>query len=207
MVAMIIAIVTLCGAFVGTYLQTGSIWDAMLAGGTVILIYLLRLLVSSARALQTVRGRVISIALGLTLIAGVTSHWLILRRTTNWQYEYMQVLRKIIEHGSLQSSMQERSMAAFAAYSRQIPGKAQPLSAIFNERNPRIDSSTGLVDTLYDGLKVYAVSVADSEVLLIGVGSFSEGQETAFANFDGKKGILQSRVRLSTKGVDYEIQN
>jgi hypothetical protein len=207
MVAMIIAIVALCGAFVGTYLQTGSIWDAMLAGGTVILIYLLGLLVSSARALQTVRGRVITLALGLTLIAGVTSHWLILRRTTNWQYENRHVIRKVIEHGSLQSSMHERSIAAFAAYSRQSPGKSLPLSTIFNERNPRIDSSTGLVDTLWEGLKVYAVPVADSEVVVIGVGSFTKGEDAAFTNYDGRKGILQSRVRLSTKGVDYEIQN
>jgi hypothetical protein len=207
MVPLILAIAALCIAFVATYLQTGSIWNAMMAGGTVILVYLLGLLVISARALQTARGRAITLALGLVLIAGVSSHWLILRWTTNWQYDNVHVIRNVIEHGSLQSSMQERSMAAFAAYARQNPVKSRPLSTIFNERNPRIDSSTGLVDTLWEGLKIYAVSVTDSEIMLIGVGSFTEGEDTAFTNFDGRKGILQSGVRLSTKGVDYEIQN
>jgi hypothetical protein len=207
MVAMIIALVALCAAFVSTYLLTGNIWDAMLSGGTVILIYLLGLLLSSVRVLRSVRGRIITLTLGFTLIAGITSHWLILRRTTNWQYENMHVIRKVIDHGVLQSNMQERSMAAFAAYSRQNPDQANPLPSIFDRRNPRIDSTTGLVDTLWEGLRIYALSVGDSEVVLIGEGSFTEGEDAAFANFDGRKGILQSCVRLSTKGVDYEIQN
>jgi hypothetical protein len=207
MIPIIITIIALCGAFVVTYFQTGSIWDAMLASGTVILIYLVGLLLDSARALGTVRGRVVTLVCGMAIIAGVVSHWLILRSTTNWQYETLHIIRKVIDHGYLHSVMQERSMPAFAAHYRQNPRRPRSLSTIFDGRNPRINSSTGLLDTLSEGLKVYALSMADTEVVLIGEGSFTQGEDSGFTNYDGRKGILQSRLRLTTKGVDYEIQN
>ena len=207
MVPILITIVALCGAFAGTYFQTGSIWDAMLASGAVAIIYLVGLLVKSARALGTVRGRIITLACGMAILAGVVSHWLILRSTSNWQYENLHIIRKVIAHGYLQVVMHERSIPAFAAYYKQNPRRVRSLSTIFEERNPRINSSTGLIDTLSEGLKVYALSVADTEVVLIGEGSFTQGEDSGFTNYDGRKGILQSRLRLTTKGVDYEIQN
>jgi hypothetical protein len=207
MIPIIITIVALCGAFVGTYFQTGSIWDATLASGAVILIYLMGLLVKMARAVGTAWRRVVTLACGMVLIAGVFSHWLILRSTTNWQFETLHIIRKVIDHGYLHTIMQERSMPAFTAYYRQNPQRSRSLSTIFDGRNPRINSSTGLIDTLSEGLKVYALSMADTEVVLIGEGSFTLGEDPGFTNYDGRKGILQSRLRLTTKGVDYEIQN
>ncbi len=207
MIWLVVTIAAICGTFVAVLGLTGDIWSAANAAGAIVLAYLIVAAVWMTRPPVSTRARAFILgAVGLGL-AGTVTHWRIASSTTNFQYELLQVIRRQIEHSIISAKMDERSLPVFAAdYRERTPG-AKRLAPLFDEMNPGIDRSTHLLDTLGEGIRVYAVALSDTEVVISGVSGFTRGRDRTFRNLDGRTGLLQSRQRLTPAGVDYAIEN
>ncbi len=207
MIWLVVTIAAICGTFVAVLAWTADVWLAADAAGAIVLAYLVVATVWMTRPPVSARARALILgAVGLGL-AGTVSHWLIASSTTTFQYELLQVIRRQIEHSMISAKMDERSLPVFAAYYRQRTAGVKKLATLFDEMNPGIDRNAHLLDTLGEGIKVYAVALSDSEVVVSGVSGFTPGRDRAFRNLDGRTGLLQSRLRLTPAGVDYAIEN
>jgi hypothetical protein len=203
---------SMCGvgtAFAGTYFATGNIWDAMYAAGGLALVFVAVLLVRATRPPVTIKQRIIVLGISLLLLTGVTGHWVVMNSMTRWQYTQLQEIRKRIEYGLMVSRMYDRATPVFAAYHRQSSSGKRPLPELFFSQNSMLDDETHLllVDSLSDGLKLFASVHGDSGVILTTVSGITQGPEPRFRNYDGRAGFLQSRLYMTPKGMDYEIQN
>jgi len=206
---LVLSICAVGAAFSGTYIATGDIWDAMDASGVLVFLFLAALLIRATRPPVTTKQRVIAIGLSVLLLTGVAGQWIVMKSMTRWQYTQLQDIRKRIEYGMMVSYMYDHAAPAFAAYHRQPSPEKQSLTSLFQSQNPALDSETHLLilDSLANGLKVYATVYGDSRVILTTVSGITQGAEARFRNFDGRTGFLQSRLLMTPEGMDYETQN
>ncbi len=207
MVWIPVALAAICAAFIGVYYRTGDIWTAANAAGAIVLLSLAVLVVRMTRPPVTTQGRRAIAGLFALLIAGATAHWLIMWSTTNYQYDTLQTIRRTIERGILYSKMEDRSMASFAAYYTQKPRDAKTLGDVFRAQNPQMNPDSHLLDTLDEGMKVYATVVSDSLVELKGESGITFGRSGGFTNVDGRSGFLQVQLRLTPEGVERAAEN
>ena len=207
---IITAIVLLLAAFVGRFLQTGEIWDAMNAAGIVSLVYVVGLLYSYTRPPTNTRQRWIVISVAGLLILGVAVHWITMYTQTRWQYITLHTIHKTIFHGIVSDNMHGRAIRAFSEFHTQSEKNKKSLGEIFQKGNPLLHPEISLLDTgsaASEGIWVYVASISDSEIVLIGQALFIDGEDPSFQNFTGKRGMTQDRLRLNTQGIFYEIQN
>ena len=55
---------------------------------------------------------------------------------------------------------------------------------------------------------MFVTSLSDSEVVLVVQDSITiDGEDPHFKNFDGRYGMTQDRLRITKRGLEYEIQN
>jgi hypothetical protein len=83
------------------------------------------------------------------------------------------------------------------------------LGDVFRKGTPNVDQDSSLVELDQDGKsKLFVASVTDWEVVLICQASIPiDGEDPKFKNFDGHVGMTQDQLRITKKGLVYEIQN
>lgn len=206
---LVLSICAVGAGFAGTYYGTGNIWDAMNVAGVLVFLFLTALLIRTTRPPVTIKQRVVILAISALLLTGVTGHWIVMNSMTQWQYSQLQDIRKRMEYSLMVSYMYDHAAPVFAAYHRQPSPAKRSLAEVFLSQNPALDSETHLLmlDSLTNGLKVFATTYGDSRVILTGVSGITPGTEARFRNFDGRTGFMQSRVHMTPKGMEYEIQN
>jgi len=196
-------------AFAATYFATGNIWDATNAAGVLSFLFMAALLVRATRPPVTTKQRAVVLVLSVLLLTGVAGHWIVMSSMTRWQYSQLQEIRKRIEYGVMVSHMYDHAAPVFAAYHRQPTPQKRSLVQFFLSQNPALDQESHLllVDSLTNGLKVFATVHGDSRIILTSVSGITAGGEARFRNFDGRTGFLQSRLHVTPEGMDYETQN
>lgn len=195
-------------AFVGVYVSTRDIWFATNAAGVIIGVYLVILVARATGGMQA-KWRCIAWRAGTAVVfAGMTVHWVTMYSMTTWQYQTLHTIRKTVFHAALFDQLQNRGIKTLQEY---YSGKTRSnsLAEVFDRLNPRLEPRTTLLDTLpaEDGMRVHAVSVSDSEIVLVGLSTFIEGEEPNFQNYDGRLGRVQDMLKITPRGLLHEIQN
>jgi hypothetical protein len=195
-------------AFVGMYISTREVWSATNAAGVIIAVYLVILVAWATRELQPRWRRIVWRVSIAVVFAGMTIHWVTMYSMTTWQYQTLHTIRKTVFHIATFDFLQSRGLKTLQGYYTRN-SSSNSLAEVFNRLNPRLEPSTTLLDTLpaEDGMRIHAVSVSDSEIVLIGMSTLVEGEEPNFQNYDGHLGRVQNRLKITPRGLSYEIQN
>jgi hypothetical protein len=206
---LVVAIIAVCAGFVGTYHVSGNIWEAMNVAGGLAFFYIAGLLIRATRPPVSGRQRAVVLGLSALLLTGVAGHWIVVSSMTRWQNAQLQDIRRRVEYGVMVSHMYNQASPVFATYHRQLPIEKRSLTEVFLSEHPTLDCENHLLmlDSLNDGLKVFATTYGDSRIILTCVSGITAGAEARFRNFDGRTGYMQSRVHLTPNGIDYETQN
>jgi hypothetical protein len=196
-------------AFIVTFLTTGNTWDAVIAGGIVSLLYVVGFLYWSTRPPTSPRQRWWTIGITSIVILGTMLHWNIMYKMTHWQYDTLHTIHKIIFHGVAQAMLQPKGVNTLSEYAGQHGSKSKSLGVVFRE-STQFDTTNGLVanTTEWQQMKMFVASLSDSEVVLVAQDSIAiDGEDPRFKNFDGSYGMTQGRIRITRRGLEYEIQN
>jgi len=195
-------------AFVGMYISTREVWSATNAAGVIIAVYLVILVAWATREVQPRWCRIVWRVSIAVVFAGMTIHWVTMYSMTTWQYQTLHTIRKTVFHTTVFDYLQSRGLKTLQGYYTRN-SSSNSLAEVFNRLNPRLEPGTTLLDTLpaEDGMRIHAVSVSDSEIVLIGLSTIVEGEEPSFQNYDGRLGRVQNRLKITPRGLSYEIQN
>jgi hypothetical protein len=210
-IAVVIASIVISAAFILCIRWTQDIWVATNTVGVLSFLYIAGLVYVAVRppASRKMRGWTLVVAGVVCIALGIA--WTSMCLQTRFQYNALHMVRKVIFHGVMHVELQKRALETFAAYHQQSEPKERSLGDLFREHNP-LEPGSSLLDSLYeaqteDGDRVHLASLSDTLVVLIGQSTFVEGEDPSFRNFDGRMGMVQDQLRLTTKGVDIEIQN
>lgn len=206
---VIVFSILVAAAFVGTFFYTGQTWDAMNAAGVVCLVYVIVFLYRATRPPVSPGLRRWVLGVGAVVILGITIYWNIMYRMTNWQYDTLHTIHKVSFHGIAIDKLRTKGINVLSEYYRQGDPQKMSLGDVFRKGTPNVDKDSSLVEFDQDSKsKLFAASVSDSEVVLICQASIPiDGEDPKFKNFDGRVGMTQDRLRITKKGLVYEIQN
>jgi len=209
MIWFIVTTVVVCASFSGTYLTTGDIWSACFAGGIPALLYMTGLTV---QALCRPAGRCCRIAIllvALTVLTGVSAQFVVMSSCTRWQSDRMVSIGASCDRSEIMAALFDRASPAFYAFQKQGLRKKHSLADVFKAGWQGRDwhAPAALLDSPTERTRIYASIARDGSVVLTGVAVVTKGSDPQFTNVNGTSGHLQSRLHLSAKGMDYEIEN
>jgi hypothetical protein len=196
-------------AFIATFLTTGNTWDAAIAGGIVSLVFVIGFLYRITRPPTSSTQRRWTIAISSIVIVGTILHWNIMYRMTQWQYDTLHLIRKIIFHGVAQGMLQPEGVNTLGEYAAQHGLQRKSLGDVFRETT-KFDTgdSAVVVGKEWGHMSMFVSSLSDTEVVLVAQDSITiDGEDSHFKNFDGRYGMTQDRLRITKRGLEYEIQN
>jgi hypothetical protein len=209
MIWILASSVLVAAAFIATFLTTGNTWDAAIAGGIVSLVFVIGFLYRITRPPTSSRQRRWTIGIGSIVILGMMFHWTVMYRMTNWQYDTLHLIHKIIVHGIAQSLLQPKGVNTLSEYAGQQGSKSKSLGTVFRETT-QFDLRDSLValNKEFERTRMFVASLSDSDVVLVVQDSLTiDGEDPHFKNFDGRYGMVQDRLRITKRGLEYEIQN
>jgi hypothetical protein len=209
LVWLLVSLVIVVATFTVTYINTGNIWDAMNAAAIPLVLFIAGLTIRATRPPVSKKWREIVVVLVVFLLSGAAVYWGVMRSMTLYQFNELQLIRKQIENGAMTSMMYERASNAFAAYYRQPELERKSLAAVFEERNLELRAGSCLlaIDTLHEGIRLYASRRGDARVVMTAVSGVAPGRDGQFKNYDGRTGFMEAQLVLTPKGLDYEIHN
>ena len=209
MIWLIVTTVVVCAAFSGTYLTTGDIWSAFFAGGIPALLYMTGLAVQAVCRPAGRCCRIAILVVALVVLSSVSAQFVVMSSCTRWQSERMVTIGETTDRSALMAEMFDRASPAFYAYQKQGQRKKHSMAEVFKAGWQGRDWQTPA--TLLDGpterTRIYASIAHDGSVVLRGVALVTRGADPQFANVNGTSGYVQSRLHLSSRGMDYEIEN
>lgn len=209
MIWLIVTTVFVCAAFSGTYLATGDIWSAFLAGGIPALLYMLGLTVQAICRPAGRCCRVATLVVALVVLTGVSAQFVVMSSCTRWRSDRMVSLGITNDRSEIMAALFEKASPTFYAFENQGQRRKQSMADVFkamwHERDWR--SPAVLLDSPSERTRIYASIARDGSVMLTGVALVTAGTDPQFTNVNGTSGHVQSRLHLSAKGMDYEIEN
>jgi len=190
-------------AFCIMYRVTTDAWAAANVAGILSVVYMAVIAIGITHLLHHRRSRIAVGLISFIALTGLTAHWIIMWRMTDWQYDSLQRVHLRLYHEYTISMLSDRAASIFREYKLEPTGTA--LGASFLRKYP---PGTLLIDSLgyEDGTPVIA-RVSDSAVTLLEESRFIRGLDSTFVNEDGKHGLVQHRVCITPTGVTYDIQN
>lgn len=209
MIWILASSVLVAAAFIATFLTTGNTWDATIAGGIVSLLYVIGYLYWITRPPTSSKQRKWIIGISSVVILGTVLHWNIMYRMTHWQYDTLHLIRKIIFHGIAQAMLQPKGVNTLSEYAAQRGLKTKSVDVVFRE-STQFDPKDSMVTIAkeWEHMKMFVTSLSDTEVVLVVQDSITiDGEDPHFKNFDGRYGMTQNRLRITKRGLEYEIQN
>jgi hypothetical protein len=198
---MLLSAAVTVAVFVAVMNVTGDVWTATNAAGAVALVAMGGYAVAIARLFRTPRQQTIAGALSVLLLLGVLSHWAILFVTTNWQYERLREIRRVIAYGWVQDEANRMGIAVLRAADSAGVGiregfERNPLPA--SAEMPGFDDMGGMVRT---------AAVTDTSVTLTYEARSVPGLDRSFVNSDGRQGFFEHRMTVTKGGLAYVIAN
>ena len=209
MIWVVVSSILVALAFVGTFLATASTWDAAIAGGLASLIFVGGLIYRITRPPMNVRQRWWIAGASSVIIVGTCLYWNVMYTMTNYQYNTLHTIHKVIVHGIAKAMFQEEGSKTFIRYVEEWKRGHRSVGRAFREVS-RFDESdsTRLNTDSWEHLRMYVATVSDTEVVLIVQDSINvDGENPNFRNFDGRVGMTQDRLRITPTGFAHEIQN
>ncbi len=209
MIWIILSSIFVSAAFIGTYFETQNTWDATNAGGLVALACLIVLLIRSTRPPMSRRLRLTVLITAALAITGITIHWKVMYSMTHWQYDNLHLVHKVIFHGVALDRMKTKGLKTLEEFHTQQGSRKLTLGEVFRRGTKYINQDSSIIEIDVDGqVKMMAASVTDAEILLIAQATIRvDGEGPGFRNLDGSVGAIQDRLRITRKGLFYELQN
>lgn len=206
---LIFSVFAVAATFALTFMATGDIWDAMFAAAVPVGLFLLGLFLHTTRRTVSPRQRIVLLLLFALVCSGVAGHWVVMHSMTRWQHDQIVTVRDRIQRSMLVSSVYDRATPVFGAFHTQRFPDNRSMTEVFADFHPSImeKGATILLDSLDGGVKVYARSTWGAMVVLTSVSTVGHGTNPEFRNVDGRRGYLQSCLRLTPEGMVYEVQN
>lgn len=209
MIWIILSTILVSAAFTGTYFATHNTWDATNAGGFVALLCLVGLLIRFTRPPMSRRLRLTILITAAIAITGLTIHWKVMYSMTHWQYDNIHLIHKVMFHSTALDRMRTKGLKTLEEFHTQQVSRRLTLAEVFRRGTQYIDPDSSIIEIDEDGeVKMMAASVTDTEVVLIAQATIRvDGEHPGFRNFDGSAGAVQDRLRITRKGLFYELEN
>ncbi len=209
MIWLVAAVVTVCATFSGTYISTGDIWTAAFAGGIPALLYMTGLAVHATCTTASLRCRAAVILVAVVFLSGISAEFMVLSSHTRWQADQMVISGEVIDRGILMTSLFDAASPAFVSFQQQSQRHKRPVGEVFKAAWDNRDWTAEVVrlESPSERITIFASPNPDGSVWLTGVALVTKGGDPNFANVNGTSGFLQSRLCLSSRGMNYEIEN
>ena len=207
---VVITSIAISVVFIVTLLKTWEIWFAANAAGVIAFLYLVGLIFRTVRLPEFQKRRWVILVIATVVVVGNTISWMTSFIVTQYaHYGGLHTVHKVIFHGNISDVLHTRALETLAKYHQQSPPGGMSLGEIFRAHNPPLKPGSSLLDALAEGegMRIHLASVTDTSVVLIGQAIFIDGEDPTFKNFDGRTGMTQDRLRLTAKGIAFEIQN
>jgi hypothetical protein len=193
----------LTAAFVLIYVTTKDIWAATNGAGIIAVLFLITAAVRLTRIFDRRWQKNTAAALSVVMILGLAAHWIIMWRMTEWQYDRLLSIRRVIYNGMVISTLKTPAYDAFRELHTSPPGTT--IGDAFRRLNP---GGGPVIDSVVTGDTgpVYT-RVGDNSVEMTAEARFVTGYDPAFINHDGRQGFAQIQIRVTSEGASYVIQN
>lgn len=201
-------IVLVAGTFIVTFQQSSDTWTALNAAGIVAAVGLIVIVTGVLRRETSKTFRRSMSVMTAVIILGTGFHWFMMYRTSRWQYNSLHLIHKVIQHASAVDLLSTRGRTTLIEYYGQRVSR-QSLGEFFRSRTTYVNADSGIIEVNTDmESKIIVESISDSEVVLIAQSTIRvDGEDPAFLNFDGQTGAVQDRLRITKRGIVYELQN
>ena len=188
--------------------QSPELWPSLNAAGIAALAYLLALVAYIVRKPFSTRTRVTVWASVILAGASIGSWWTGMDYTSHWQKETLLKIRGVIGRGVLQASIPDTLLYTLRSYYQQPPNNRLSLGRVFKGRYPTIAEGRQFPQPDFDKDRLlFATTISDSMIVLVGEDRIAAGRDTSFKNHDGQTGRIQTRGTLTVKGLTYESEN
>jgi hypothetical protein len=206
---LIVTLAAVAVTFAAAFTISGEIWDAMFSAAVPVCLFLAGLLARATRTSMTPRQRVVVLSAAAILIFGVAGHWAVMHSMTRLQHKEILEIHDRVERGQMMSAAYDRATPVFAAFHLQRFPENKSMTEVFQQYYPVLPERGGpvMLDSLYDGTKVFARSAWNTTVVLTVVCGVGQGIDPEFRNVDGRRGMLQALLRVTPEGMVYEYQN
>ncbi|MCK9425297.1 MAG: hypothetical protein M0Q21_04560 [Ignavibacteriaceae bacterium] len=184
-----------------------NLWKSLNASAIVALAYCIVLIIFNIK-LFPLKRKIVLIAVFVIGVFFVFKSWSLAYEQSTWQKETLLRIRGSISRGVLNVSLNNAMLHVLSNYHSQADKNKKSLKEIYNEL---IKTDSGFIETLKlsqeDSPLIYNKVLSDTELVFIGQEIFVKGRNPDFANASGKKGMVQVRATLTSKGVKYESEN
>jgi hypothetical protein len=184
-----------------------NLWKSLNASAIVALAYCVALIIFNIKPFPLKR-KIILIAVFVVGVFFVFKSWSLAYEQSTWQKQTLLKIRGKISRGVLNVRLNNAMLQVLSNYHSQADKNKKSLKEIYNEL---IKTDSGFVETLKlsqdDSPMIYNKVLSDTELVFIGQEIFVKGRKSDFANASGKKGMVQVRATLTSKGVKYESEN
>jgi|GEM_PF-3500495 len=198
--------VLIVAVFVVTLRTTADIWKATNGAGIVALIFIIGAAVRITRLFDIRWQRITAATISALLIAGLTTHWIITWRTSEWQYEQLQSIRRIVFDGTAMAMLKRPALETFREFRGGEQGRS--IGGVFRQLYPPgVPFADSLIANWGSTGGPFSESVNDSSVQLTEEALSIPGFDSTFVNRDGKHGLAQISIRITREGAMYDIQN
>ena len=186
-----------------------ELWPALNAAAIPVVIYILALAFYTLRSPITRKARIISWIAIVVVGGAVYSHWTGMSAQTHWQHDQLLRIQAVIVRGIIKANAPRYEANALAAYYQQHGKRKETLGQVFQRLNngARVGMNLYKQESPADSISIVVRSLSDNEVVLLGIHPYSRGRSPDFANYNGRKGMIQERFTLTEKGVTYESEN
>jgi hypothetical protein len=189
--------------------QSVEIWPSLDTAGIIAAVYSLALIIYTLRSPVPVKHRIIVGVICLFYAASIATHWIGTKNTTSWQQSRLQEIHSIIQRGIIKSECPQRLLAVLEKYHNQGKVKKVTLGNLFVQTYP----GTAVGSNIYkpymasDSMRLFITQLNDSMITITASHAFSKGRNPDFASYWGRKGTVQERFILTSKGVSHESDN
>ncbi len=195
--------ILIVAVFAVTFETTADIWTATNGAGIVAVIFMIGVAVRFNRLFDLQWQKVTAATVSAVLIAGLAAQWILTWRTTEWQWNEIQAVRRVIFNEYAMATLRTPALEAFRGFRASPPGRT--IGEAYRRAYPH--GARSVDSAMINETGPFFESVSDSLVLLTAEAWFVRGFDSAYVNRDGRRGLAQIGIRATGKGAMYDIQN
>lgn len=210
-----VAIITAVAFFIPE--RTGEIWTSILSALVVVGIFYVGLLFYIFKHGKSTTDKIVGVGVIILLTSLIVAHGILQYRGATFQHRTLPKIRASIEKGIISTRGQQPFLRTLQAYHAGTADQDSTLEDLFKARYAdNIQHDSELIRFVPDAQKensdkspflYYKETGSRNKLVLVGQSLLVEGQDSTFRNYNGQKGLLQYRITLTKKGVDYVREN
>lgn len=197
--------------------RTGEIWASVVGAMIAVGIFYLGLLVYIFRNGKSSTDKMVGAGVIVLLTSLIVTHGFLQYRGSTFQHHTLTDIRASIEKGIISFRGQKPFLKTLQAYYSGTTNQDSTLEEIFKARyGDNIQKDSDLVRFVPEAQKdnidespyfYYNETGSTNRLVLVGQSLLVEGRDSTFENYNGQKGLMQYRIRLTRRGVDYVREN